>query len=167
MLMSRLPCLLFTALLVGAIWFIFGDLDTMPERVAIHFRANGEADGWITHNGYRSFILTFIIGLPVILMGLMAGLPHLTNGAGQIPNRAYWFALERRQMTFAFLTRHSCWLGCLTVAVTYGLHVAILCANAVSPPTLAIRPFLHDGDSLSVRTWLVDDDIDSPLSQDC
>ena len=139
--MSRLPCLLFTALLVGAIWFTLGNLDTMPERVAIHFRASGEADGWTTHSGYRSFILTFVIGLPVILVGLMAGLPHLTNGAGQIPNSAYWFAPERRQMTLTFLTRHSCWLGCLTVAVTYGLHVAILRANAVSPPTLAIDRF--------------------------
>jgi uncharacterized membrane protein len=131
---SRLSCILFTALLIGVAWVSLRDLAAMPERVAIHFGANGAADGWITHTGYRSFILAFVIGVPVVLVGLMAGLPRLTNGAGQIPHSAYWFAPERRQMTLAFLTRHSCWLGCLTIAATYGVHVTILRANAVSPP---------------------------------
>lgn len=132
--MSRLSCFLFTALLIVVAWVSLRDLGSMPEQIAIHFRADGAADGWATHTAYLSFVLAFVLGVPVVLVGLMAGLPHLTNGAGQIPNSAYWFAPERRQATLTFLTRHSCWLGCLTVAATYGVHVTVLRANAVSPP---------------------------------
>ncbi|MFZ2092727.1 MAG: hypothetical protein WAU99_13430, partial [Pseudolabrys sp.] len=39
--------------------------------------------------------------------------------------------------TKAFLLQHSCWLGTLTVAVIYGMHISIMHANAANPPLLA------------------------------
>ena len=71
------------------------------------------------------------------LFWLVAGLPRYTNGKGQIPNCEYWFAQERRHLTESFLISHACWLGCLTVAVVYGIHISILRANAITPPVLA------------------------------
>ena len=125
-----LPCLVFTAI---------GDL---PETVAIHFSNTGVADAWATRQEYLLFILLLLVLLPSLLVWLMAGLPRLTKGKGQIPNCEYWFAPSRRKRTDKFLTDHACWLGCLTVAVIYGMHILLLRANATTPPALATDRFI-------------------------
>jgi hypothetical protein len=86
--------------------------------------------GWI-------LMLSCLIGLPLSLVWLMARLPRLTGGKGQIPDHEYWFATERRGATERFLLAHSYWLGTITVAIIYGIHLSIQRANAVVPATLA------------------------------
>jgi len=117
----------------------FGEL---PATVAIHFAANGLADGWTSSETYRLYLLFFLIFLPSLLIWLMAGLPRLTNGRGQIPDAEYWFTQERRRATERFLINHACWLGCMTVAVVYGMHLFIVRANATTPPVLAMGRFI-------------------------
>ena len=115
----------------------FNSIEGLPEKIAIHFDANGAADSWTTREAYRVFVLLSLSGLPLLLVWVMAGLPRLTQGRGQIPDSEYWFAVNRQQQTEAFLLRHACWLGTLTVAVVYGTHVLITRANAINPPMLA------------------------------
>ena len=76
-------------------------------------------------------------GCPLLLVWVMARLPRLTGGKGQIPDHEYWFATERQDATERFLLAHSCWLGTITVAVIYGIHLSIQRANAVVPATLS------------------------------
>ena len=136
--MPRLSLLLFLALLLVSTIFAFNSVKVLPEHVATHFNANGAADAWTNRDQYRFFILLLLVGLPSLLVLVMAGLPRYTNGKGQIPNSEYWFAQEQRQLTESFLIGHAGWLGCLTVAVIYGIHILILNANAMIPPVLAI-----------------------------
>jgi hypothetical protein len=140
--MKQLSLLVFTALLLAGIIFAQLSISLLPESIAIHFDAKGAADGWLPRNKYRWFLPLFLVGLPVLLVWLMAGLPRLTQGKGQIPDGEYWFAPERRSGTEAFLLRHACWLGCITVAFICGAHIAIVRANAISPPVLASDRFL-------------------------
>ena len=140
--MNRLSRLLFPALLVVCTFFTLNSLGDLPEKVATHFDANGVADGWTNRDHYRLFIVLFLVGLPLLLVWVMAGLPRHTNGKGQIPNCEYWFAQERRHTTESFLIGHACWLGCLTVAVVYGMHISILRANAMTPPVFAADRFI-------------------------
>src|SRR6185503_16951797 len=49
----------------------------------------------------------------------------------------YWFASERRGAKEQFLFGHACWLGAITVATIYGIHIALQRANAMTPATLA------------------------------
>jgi hypothetical protein len=135
--MKQWPVLLFAALLAVCGFLVLSTTGDLPEKVAIHFTAGGLPDNWTTRDHYRLVVLLFLVGLPLLLIWAMAGLPLLTGGQGQIPNHEYWFAQERRRSTASFLLRHACWLGCLTVAVIYGLHVLIVRANAVEPPLLA------------------------------
>jgi uncharacterized membrane protein len=139
--MNRPSLVLFSALLVASAFHVFSTIGELPERVAIHFGTNGAADDWTNRESYRFLILSLLTLLPLLLVWLMAGLPRLTNGKGQIPNCEYWFAQERRQDTERFLIAHACWLGCLTVAVVYGTHISIARANAISPPVLASNRF--------------------------
>jgi hypothetical protein len=138
--MNRLA--LFAAGVVGAILFALNGMRELPERVAIHFAANGIADGWTSRENYCIFVLFFLVAVPSALVWLMAGLPRLTHGRGQIPNCEYWFAQERRYATESFLMSHACWLGLMTVAVAFGMHILILRANAIAPPVLAIDRFI-------------------------
>jgi hypothetical protein len=66
--------------------------------------------------GIRHFALLFLLGLPLTLFAVIAGLPRLTGGKGLIPNNEYWFADKRKQQTESFLLQHSSWLGTMTVA---------------------------------------------------
>ena len=134
--------LLFAALLVVATFFALSSFGELPERVAIHFDTNGAADGWMSRESYRLAILVGLVGLPSLLVWVMAGLPRLTKGSGQVPNNEYWFAPERRHATESYLLSHACWLGCMTVAIVYGMHILILRANAMSPPLLATDRFV-------------------------
>jgi uncharacterized membrane protein len=133
---------LFAAILVVATFFAVSSFGGLPERLAVHFDTNGAADGWISRESYRLAILVGLLGLPSILVWVMAGLPRLTGGSGQVPNNNYWFAPERRRATESYLLSHACWLGCMTVAVIYGMHIQILRANAMSPPLLATDRFV-------------------------
>ena len=139
--MNRLSSFLFAALLVVSTFFTLNSWGDLPEKVAIHFNAGGVADGWASRDHYCFFILLFLVGVPLLLVWVMAGLPRHTNGRGQIPNCEYWFAQERRHTTESFLIGHACWLGCLTVAVVYGIHISILRANAMTSPALATDHF--------------------------
>lgn len=136
--MPRLSPLLFLALLFVFASLAFNSVEDLPERVAIHFNANGMADAWTNRDHYRLFMLLSLVGLPSLLVLLVAGLPRYTNGKGQIPNCEYWFAQERRHPTERFLMSHACWLGCLTIAAIYGIHISILRANAIAPAVLAV-----------------------------
>jgi uncharacterized membrane protein len=133
---------LFATFLVVTSFFALNGVRELPETVAIHFSANGVADGWTSRESYRVFILLFLIALPSLLYWLMAGLPRLTNGSGQIPNHEYWFSQERKHITESFLTGHAFWLGCMTVAIVYGMHTLILRANSTTPPVLATDRFI-------------------------
>jgi uncharacterized membrane protein len=133
---------LFAAVLVTAAFFALNSIGELPEKVATYFTANGTANRWTSREDYRLFILLSLTALPSLLVWLMAGLPRLTNGRGQIPDPEYWFAPERRHATERFLIRHAFWLGCMTVAIVYGIHVCILRANSVTPPVLAVNRFI-------------------------
>jgi len=138
--MNRL--VLFAASVVFATFLALSVIGELPERMAIHFDGNGSADGWTSRESYRLYMLFFLTVVPSLLVWLMAGLPRVTNGRGQIPNAEYWFEQERRQTTQNFLINHAFWLGIMTVAVVYGIHLTIVRSNAMSPPVLAIDRFI-------------------------
>jgi uncharacterized membrane protein len=139
--MSR-ASFVFSALLVVFAGLIFNSLGNLPAKLAVHFDANSAPDGWVSREEYGIFALLFLIGLPLILFAVMAGLPRLTGGKGLIPNNEYWFADERKQQTESFLLRHSSWLGTMTAAVLYGIHVLLMRANELDPPKLSTDRFL-------------------------
>ena len=83
--MSR-ASFVFSALMVVFAVLIFNSIGDLPAKVAVHFDANSAPDGWVSRKEYRIFALLFLIGLPLILFAVMAGLSRQTNGKGLIPN---------------------------------------------------------------------------------
>ena len=134
--------LVFSALIVVFAVLIFSSVGYLPPKVAVHFNANSAPDRWVSREEYGIFALLVGIGLPLALFAIMAGLPRLISGKGLIPDNEYWFADERRQETESFLLQHSSWLGTMTAAVLYGIHVLLTRANELNPPKLSTDRFL-------------------------
>ena len=139
--MSRASFVFSTLMVVFAV-LILNSIGGLPAKVAVHFDATSAPDGWVSREDYGIFALLFLIGLPLILFAVMAGLPRLTGGKGIIPNNEYWFADERKQQTESFLLQHSSWLGTMTAAVIYGTHILVVRANELTPPKLSTDRFL-------------------------
>ncbi len=134
--------LAFGALLFAGAIFVLSTTASLPERVASHFGAGGYANGYMTHDGYRWFMLFFTVGFPTLLVLGIAGLPRLIPQYTNLPNREYWLAPERRAQAFDFLTTHALWFGCLIEVFICSIHWHVMQANAHHPPQLANEPFL-------------------------
>jgi hypothetical protein len=134
---SRLSLYVFLAVLAACTLHTVTSSAGLPENVAIQFDSKNGADAWVARDQYRILMLLCLIGLPLLVVWVMARLPRLTGGKGQIPDHEHWFATERRDATERFLLARSCWLRTITVAIIYGIHVSIQRANAIIPATLA------------------------------
>ena len=78
--MNRASLVIFVSLLVVFSFLTLNSIGDLPEKIAIHFDANGAADGWTTRETYRFYVLLSLAGLPLLLVWIMAGLPRLTKG---------------------------------------------------------------------------------------
>ena len=78
---SRLSVYFFPVLLSVCVLVAPRSIPSLPDNVAIHFNVKNEADGWVSRDQYRVFILLFLIGLPLLLVGVMAWLPRFTKVA--------------------------------------------------------------------------------------
>jgi len=133
---------LFVVLLLANAFFIMTTSGALPERIASHFAASGDANDYMTRDGYRIFMLLFAVGFPLVMAALISCLAWLMPNITNIPNRAYWLAPERRETTFAVLSGYALWLGCLLVLLMGGVHWLLVRANAVNPPKLENGPFI-------------------------
>jgi serine/threonine-protein kinase len=140
--MRQLPHALFLAAMAGTVAFVLATTPALPDRVATHFGPGGVADGWMTRDGYRLYMLAFAIGFVGFIVAMVGVLPRLFPAAVNVPNRAYWLAPERRTASAAYLLAHACLLGVLLEAMIAGVHALLLEANAASPPRLATGAFL-------------------------
>ncbi len=134
---SARVALIILALLWGAfaiyVWLTSAQL---PARVATHFGANGEPNDGMTRAGHVQFTLLFGLAVPAFIVGLFATMRHFGDRWVNLPHQDYWLAPERRQETFAFLTRQGFWFAGLFIAFLAGIHHSILAANARTPVTL-------------------------------
>lgn len=133
---------LFVMLLIAVCGLVVGTSGALPERVASHFDAAGLANGYMTRDDYRVFMLAFSFGLPLLVVALIGWLPRLAPNLINIPNRDYWLAPQRREAALATLDASALWLGCLLTAMAGGVHWLVIRANAVHPPQLENGPIL-------------------------
>lgn len=133
--------LIFAVLLAGGAGFVLTTSASLPAQVASHFDGNGYANGWMTREGYRWFMLLFVCGLPLLIVWVIGALPrrfpHLTN----LPHRAHWLAHGERERTLAYLSRHALVLGCILVVFGLSIHWLVVMANRQVPPRLEHAPF--------------------------
>ena len=140
--MRRVPHALLLASLAATVTFILATVPGLPDRVGTHFGPGGVADGWMTRDGYRLYMLAFAVGFTGFVVAMVGVVPRLFPAAVNVPNRRYWLAPERRAEAAAYLLAHACLLGVLIEAAIAGVHWLVLEANQVAPARLATAPFV-------------------------
>ena len=129
--------LIFLAVLIAAGVFVFSSSGALPERVASHFGSSGAADSFMSRGGYVTFMLVFVVALPLVMTGIVTLVFRSVTTSLNIPNRDYWLAPERRADTVAFLTRHNMRFGaCLAIFLSY-VHWLVVQANLRQPAELS------------------------------
>jgi hypothetical protein len=88
--MHRVSLLLFVLLLTVVTSCIVATTGQLPDPVATHFGHRNLPNGWMSHDGYVTFMLAFATLLPIVIVGIVGGLPHVAPRSLNIPNREYW-----------------------------------------------------------------------------
>lgn len=149
--------LVLAGLILAAAWYVDATVALLPDLVATHFAGDGRANGWMTREGYRVFMLLFATLLPLFVVAMAGWLPRRFPTATNVPNRHYWMAPERREAALSFLAAHACWLGCLIVLFMLGIHTLLLQANRSVPARLPERAFFAalGGFALALLVWIL------------
>ena len=144
-------------LTVFAAVFVIYTTRYLPDTVATHFGADNQADGWMSRDGYRFFILSFMIGISAFVSFVVGTLPRKFPQWTNVPNRDYWLSAARRDESLSYLNAHGKRLGCLIVMMMLGMHYVILKANHMRPPTLPGPAFsaVLFGFALALIWWIV------------
>ena len=123
-----------TLLVAGVFVYVTGQ--ALPDRVASHFGASGLADSFMTRSGYLTFMLCFIVGLPLVMVVSMTSIFRRAGNSMNLPNRDYWLADSRREATVVVLTHHATRLGIGMTVFLCVVHKLVVDANARTPPAL-------------------------------
>lgn len=129
----------------------------LPERVASHFNAAGQADGWSAKNNFLVMNLAFVVGMALLFLGLTALLPKMPPDWVNLPNKDYWLAPERRDATLTAISGQMEWLAAATVALLLGITQLTIQANLRAAATLMEGAFwlLFGSYMAFMIAWLV------------
>lgn len=101
----------------------------LPGKIASHFNAAGEADGWMSKNGFFIFegvILLLILAEFTVLPFLIKKMPDsLIN----LPNKDFWLARDRRDETFAAIGEYFDWFSILLLSLFITVNHIVFRAN--------------------------------------
>jgi len=109
---SRLPKLVFALMAVYALLRFSSAYAQLPDRVASHFDAHGNANGWQSKPAF--FVAFVMVGVLAAAIGF--GLPRIIAAIPaeliNLPNKKYWLSPEHVAETQEFLSNYFAWFGC-------------------------------------------------------
>ncbi|MCK4510554.1 DUF1648 domain-containing protein [bacterium] len=101
----------------------------LPERLAVHFGASGEPDGWsskgefmVLFGGMEVFFVLFGWAFATLLDRVPLALIN-------IPHKDYWFSPERQEESRAFLRNQILWIETATLGFLVALAQLIFREN--------------------------------------
>ncbi len=132
--MFAMKRLLLPTLVLGVLYFcFFGCLwsseTRLPARVATHFNASGQPNGWMSRDSHILFMAVFGLAFPLFVPAICYSSRFFPDRLFNLPHRDYWLAPGRRQQTMTYLFRQSLWFACLALAFVIGICFSTLQAN--------------------------------------
>lgn len=115
--------------------------ERMPETVASHFDANGNADGWSSREGFATMMIALHLFVATVFGFIGAMLPRIPDSLINVPHKDIWLAPERRAESLAWMTNRLAWMG----AVVQALFCAVtqLSLRSSGNAEKAMPPWTH------------------------
>jgi hypothetical protein len=147
----------FLILTVAVLLYVFLTTAQLPEPVATHFAKGNQANAWMTRDGYRLYMLIFIVLLPSVIVYCVGVLPSKFPNWTNIPNKNFWLVGAQREESLQFLFSQACWLACMMQLMIGGVHFVILDAHRHQPPALNPVIFIPivGGFLIALFVWIV------------
>lgn len=140
-----------TAILMAIVYF-----PMLPSRVASHFDAAGNANGWSSRG---SFVVQHV-GISTLITFVFAGiamwLQRIPVSMVNLPNREHWLAPERREASMRWIERHLLWFAAAMMALLQLVFAFTYRSNAAGSGRMAphlMWPAL--GAILGVAAWFL------------
>lgn len=131
----------------------------LPERVATHFGAQGDPDGWMDRNSATMLMLVVQLVIPWFIVGIAYATKYMPASLINIPNREYWLAPERRVLSLFFMQRFvtaiACVMSMFMMAVNHLTFRANMAATSLNMQAfvLVMALFLISVGVLVVAMW--------------
>lgn len=106
----------------------------LPPRVASHFDASGQPNGWMSKQAFA--VVNALVLLLLALLFLLPAAIRWPDSLVNLPHREYWLAPERRAETWATIGRYLAWMGCATLAFLLVVLQRVIDANLDADPRL-------------------------------
>ncbi len=126
----------FLVLVACAALFVWFTSLGLPEVAASHFVGSGAANGFMTRGSYESFMLLFVVVLPLVLVFVPTISLNNPKAGIRLPNKEYWLAPERQAETIEFLRQHMARFGSMLVVFLCYIHWLVIRANTLVPPRM-------------------------------
>lgn len=136
--LSRLPFFVWLATTVLFVASVGCSVFALPAKVAIHFDASGEADGWLSRSTHTFGFLALGLGLSAFLLGIAYLIRFFPASTLNVPRQAYWRAPENYPRACAFFFTHTFWLAALNHLFMSALNLGIVVANSSAAPASLI-----------------------------
>jgi uncharacterized membrane protein len=139
---ARLPAIAFVLILIGYGVFLGCTVSLLPQRMATHFNASGQPNGWM--NRASAVLLQGVAGLllPLIVATGFCMVRFVPTRGINVPRRDFWFAPERRDETCVYLARQGLWLASLLVGLQAMVWYQLIESNNERIPHLSSWQFL-------------------------
>lgn len=137
-----IPALVFALLIIGNVVFLGCTVTLLPQRMATHFDANGQPNGWM--NRFAAVLFQGAVGLilPLIIAAAFCAIKFVAPERLKVPHRDFWFATGRRTETCTYLSRQGLWLASLMVALQSMVWYELIVSNSTKIPQLSSLEFL-------------------------
>lgn len=119
----KLPLAIVLAILAWAVFDFARHYPQLPERVASHFNAAGQADGWATKREFAMSwavvlaILAFVFGLTLAIISVAPA------SAFNLPHKDYWMAPDRAPAARRLIAARMLWfVAGLVLFMAYLAH---------------------------------------------
>ncbi|MBE0644988.1 MAG: DUF1648 domain-containing protein [Bacteroidetes bacterium] len=134
--------LLILAAMLG-IWYY----PLMPERMASHFGAGGEANGWKDKDSFFILYSAMFVLIGGMFAGIARAIRMFPDSMINIPHKEYWLAAERRHESLDVMTGMMYHMGEATLVFILALMLLTFEANRNPDPVM--------GPVMGPASWVV------------
>lgn len=136
------PALVFALLIIGNVVFLGCTVALLPQRMATHFDANGQPNGWMNRFAAVSFQGVVGLSIPLIIAVAFCAVRFVSPEKLKVPHRNFWFATGRQAETCTYLSRQGLWLASLMIALQSMVWYELIESNSAKIPQLSSLKFL-------------------------